>query len=74
MPIRCQARETGHGVFVSGIRTEEETEHLRRFFRERGQNPIGPTSDRQMLLVGLSLEQFSRLVKDANIELINESA
>ena len=74
MPIRCQVSDTGHGVFISGIKTEEETERLRRFFRERGQVPIGPAADRQILLVGLSLEQFSKLVADANIELINEPA
>lgn len=74
MRIRCQARDTGHGVFVSGIETEEKTERLKRFFRERGQIPIGPAADRQMLLAGLSLEQFSKLAADANIELINEPA
>ena len=74
MRIRCQARDTGHGVFVSGIETEEETERLKGFFRERGQIPIGPAADRQMLLVGLSLEQFSKLAEAADIELVNDPA
>ena len=70
MHIKCQARATGYGVFIRGIKTEEETERLRRFFRERGQKPIGPPADRQILLFGLSMEQFSRLVEGANIEFV----
>lgn len=70
MRIRCEATHTAYGVFIRGIKTEEETERLRCFFRERGQKPIGPPADRQILLFGLSMDQFDRLVEGANIELV----
>ena len=70
MRIKCQVRHTDHGVFISGIKTEEETELLRRFFCERGQKPVGPPADCQILLFGVSMDQFARLVEGANIEFV----
>lgn len=71
MRIKCHAMATAHGVFLSGIASEEETENLRCFFLKRGTKAIGPPGDRQILLVGLNLERFSTLVECANIELVN---
>lgn len=70
MPIKCEAMQTDFGVFLHGIATAEDTLSLRRFFRERGQTPIGPPADCQILLVGLKIEQFSKLVESADIELL----
>lgn len=70
MRIKCHATETGHGVFISGIETEDDAASLRSFFRERGPKPIGPPADCQILLVGLNMEQFTKLIEGANIEFV----
>ena len=71
MRIKCHATATAHGVFLSDIASDAETESLRCFFSEMGTKAIGPPGDRQILLVGLNLERFSMLIEGANIELVN---
>lgn len=70
MPIRCRVKEIDYGIFIDKIETQEETISLRNFFREAGQQPVGPPADCQILLFGVKMEQFARLVDGANIELI----
>lgn len=70
MPIRCRVNETAHGVFLDKIETQEDAIWLRNYFREAGQQPIGPPADCQILLFGVKMEQFAKLVDGANIELI----
>ena len=72
MAIRCQATETDFGVFVHGIATVEDAIHLRDFFRQRGQKPIGPPADCQILIVGLNIERFSKLIEGTTIELVDK--
>lgn len=71
MRIKCHAVATAHGIFLSDIASEKEAESLRCFFSEMGAKAIGPPADRQLLLVGLNIEQFVKLVEGANIELVN---
>ena len=63
---------TAHGIFLSHIENEEAAQNLRGFFSEMGMRVIGPPIDRQLLLVGLNIERFSKLVENADIELVNE--
>ena len=70
MRIRCRAKQSDNGVFIYGIETKDDAIRLQNFFREAGQQPIGPPADCQILLFGLSMEHFAKLVQLANIELI----
>lgn len=71
MRIKCHAMATAHGVFLSDIASEKDCENLRCFFSEMGTKAIGPPGDRQLLLVGLNIEQTAKLVEGADIELVN---
>jgi hypothetical protein len=71
MPIRCRVKEIDYGIFIDRIETQEDAISLRNFFREAGQQPVGPPADCQILLFGVKMEQFAKLVDGANIELIS---
>lgn len=75
MPIRCHAEQTSRGVMLSRMETQADADSLRVFFLEQAIaavaiSPRAGEGHDQVLLPGLTLEVFHRLIERANIELV----
>lgn len=75
MPVRCHAKHDGHGIVLSSIKCIDDAVSLRCFFGERGAAAIVCESDAnqdccRVLLPGISIGEFARLIAGSNIELI----
>ena len=75
MPIRCHAEHDGLGIVLSQIESIEAAISLRCFFSEHGVGAAlaqpGGEGDFRLVLVGLSLDEFSKRVAGSNIELVD---
>ena len=75
MPVRCHAENDGLDIMLSKIESMEAAISLRCFFAEHGiggalAEPAGE-HDYRLVLVGISVAEFSQRVAGANIELID---
>lgn len=74
MPLRCHAEHDGQGIVLSSIKCIDDAVSLRCFFAERGavatvREPY-TNEDCRVLLPGISIGEFARLIAGSNIELI----
>ena len=75
MPVRCHAEHDGLEIVLSKIDSMEAAVSLRCFFAEHGiggalVEPAGE-HDFRLILIGISIAEFSQRVAGSNIELID---
>lgn len=74
MPIRCHAEHDGQGIVLSQIRCDEDAVSLCCFFEERGvsaaMTDVAGQDDFTLILAGVSIAEFAKLITGSNIELI----
>lgn len=75
MRIKCHAEHDGQGIVLRKIRCEEDALSLRCFLDEiRTPATIvdaGGQDGLSMILLGVSMADFAKLIADSNVELID---
>lgn len=75
MPIRCHAEHDGLGILLSQIENIDAAISMRCFFAEHGFGVAlaepGGEHDYRLIVVGISFDEFKKVVAGANIELID---
>jgi hypothetical protein len=69
MRVRCHVVQITGGLWLSGIAKRHDVESLCDFFRGKGLSAT-IDADGNVLLLGLAMERFFKLVDDANIALV----